>query len=303
MALTRCGGVPELTSAGLQIRRVPPVNLLRCPHALADEERRIRARSRPEFLRAAVIDFGEIEIALRIHAHSVHVPQRARPIALTAPGIKIVPVEIEFDDLGRSAVGNPHAAVGGHVEKLRRRGLSRAPLIEELAVFIKDLDAMIRAIGYENAVRWRIEDDSVHIFKHARSHIVRRIRRLAKGHHKFAVFIEFHDARIAIAVCDEHLAVGKPIDEGRPVKVLLVAARLIGRAKRLHQLLAIVREFVNRMALIVNYPNVFVRIVRVNGDVVWALEQGIPFRPRPRCNAPTARPRQASRPTRDCPRR
>ena len=131
----------------------------------------------------------------------------------------------------------------------------------------------------KHAVRRRIEDDSVHVFENARPHIVRRIRRLAEGHQKFAVFIEFHDARIAVAVCDEHRPVGKPVDEGRPVEVLFVVARLIGRAEGLYQLLAIVREFVNRMALVVNHPNVFIRVIRVNGDVVRALEHGIPFGP------------------------
>src|ERR1700730_15632251 len=48
--------------------------LLRGAHALADKQRRPSSRARAACSRAAVIDFGEIEIALWIHAHSVHVP-------------------------------------------------------------------------------------------------------------------------------------------------------------------------------------------------------------------------------------
>ena len=58
-----------------------------------------------------------------------------------------------------------------------------------------------------------------------------------------------------------------------------VIAGMIGRAQRLHELLAVVREFVNRMSLIVHDPDVLVGVVGIFSDVVRAAEHGIPFRP------------------------
>src|SRR5438270_162872 len=286
MARTRLMGSRALTRgdsgrnmAEQYAQNLPPAALLRGAHALAYEQRRIRARTRTEFFRAAVIDFGEIEIAVRIDAHSMDIPQSAGPVSLAAPGIKIVAIDIELDDLGGGPVRDPDAAVGGHVKELRSRGFAGAPLIEELAIFVENLDAMVGPVGYEDAVSLRIEDHAVHILEDAWPRVVRRIGRLAEGHQEFAVFVELHDARIAVAIGDEDGPVRQPVDKGRTIEMLFVVARLIGRAERLDQLLAVVREFENGVGLIVHHPDVFIGIVRINGDVVRALENGIPFRP------------------------
>src|SRR5260370_1210955 len=211
MALTSCVGSRTLTwetrgdDAAKPKRQCPAgFALLRLTHALAYQERRIRAGPRAEFLRSAVIHFGEVKIAIGVDAHPVYVPQGSGPIALAAPGIEIAPVDIELDDLGRTAVCDPDAAVGGHVQELRSRRLSGAPLIEELAVFIEDLDAMIGAIGHEDAVGLRVENHAMHVFENSGARIVRRIRRLAKGHQELAVLVKLHHARIAVSVGDTH---------------------------------------------------------------------------------------------------
>src|SRR5260370_36178082 len=71
MALTRCVGSPALTSetqgdAVAKLKHGSPAGfaLLRLTHALAYQERRIRAGPRAEFLRSAVIHFGEGKIAI-----------------------------------------------------------------------------------------------------------------------------------------------------------------------------------------------------------------------------------------------
>ena len=77
--------------------------------------------------------------------------------------------------------------------------------------------------------------------------------------------------------------------EHEPIPIIIVSgvamvefwrlASFIWRAERLHQLFAVVREFKDGVGLIVHHPNVFIGIVRIDGDVVRALENGIPFRP------------------------
>src|SRR5260370_18892321 len=126
MALTSCVGSPALTwetrgdDAAKPKRQCPAgFALLRLTHALAYQERRIRAGPRAEFLRSAVIHFGEGKIAIGVDAHPLYVPQGSGPIALSAPGIEIVPVAIELDYLGGTAVCDPHDAVGGTVHGQR----------------------------------------------------------------------------------------------------------------------------------------------------------------------------------------
>ena len=55
---------------------------------LAHQERGIRARTRSELLHSAARNFGNIEIALLVHACTVHVEQGPRIIAQSAPGIE-----------------------------------------------------------------------------------------------------------------------------------------------------------------------------------------------------------------------
>ena len=61
--------------------------------------------------------------------------------------------------------------------------------------------------------------------------------------------------------------------------MLIVVSGLIGRAQGLYQLLAVVREFIDGVSLIVHHPNVFLRIVRIDGDVVRAAQHLVPLRP------------------------
>ena len=59
---------------------------------LADQERRVRAGARPVLLRAAVVDFGDVEVAVLVDAHAVHAPHAAGEITPRAPGILEVAV-------------------------------------------------------------------------------------------------------------------------------------------------------------------------------------------------------------------
>src|SRR5688572_23504994 len=58
-----------------------------------------------------------------------------------------------------------------------------------------------------------------------------------------------------------------------------VSARRVRRADRLDQLLAVVRELVNRVGVVVHDPHVLLGIVRADVDGVRALEHLVPLRP------------------------
>jgi len=58
-----------------------------------------------------------------------------------------------------------------------------------------------------------------------------------------------------------------------------VGARHVGRADRLHELLAVVREFVDRVGVIVDDPDVLLGIIGTDVGGVRALEHIVPLRP------------------------
>ena len=92
-------------------------------------------------------------------------------------------------------------------------------------------------------------------------------RRPAPVHQELAVAIELRDARAGVAVGDEERAVGQPRDVGRPVEVVRAAPRHAAFAHRLHQL-AVVGEDVDLVHVVVDDPDVLLRIVRVHQDLV-----------------------------------
>ena len=102
-------------------------------------------------------------------------------------------------------------------------------------------------------------------------------------HQELAVLVELGDARILQTVGDEQAAVRQPRDVLRPAEVRGVLAGDIGDTKRQHELLAVVGELVDLMTGVVDHPDVFFRVVRIDPDLVRtaaAFEQLVPLRPR-----------------------
>src|SRR5439155_6782983 len=73
----------------------------------------------------------------------------------------------------------------------------------------------------------------------------------AKIQHELAIRVELRDARAVISVGHVEGAVGHPGNERWPVEVCRIGARNVGRAERLHQLLAVVGKLVDRMRVVV----------------------------------------------------
>src|SRR5436190_2375422 len=111
---------------------------------LTDQEIRIHALTRREFLHAAGIDFGNVEISFLIDGKTVHAPEAAREIAPRSPGIEEVPLQIVFQHFRGAAVERPQRAICADIDQVDVRRLNpEAPIVEEFAVFIEHLHAMI----------------------------------------------------------------------------------------------------------------------------------------------------------------
>src|SRR5437870_997235 len=123
---------------------------------LADEERRVRAGARLELLRAALIDFGHIEVALLIDAEVVHAPEPSGEVAPRAPRVQEVAVEVVLDHLACTAIERPQIAVEEVHQVDIGRTFAELPLVEELPVLVEHLHAVVPAIVDEDAQRGRI---------------------------------------------------------------------------------------------------------------------------------------------------
>src|SRR5581483_10317398 len=138
---------------------------------------------------------------------------------------------------------------------------------------------MITAVVNKNTPGLRINSDAVHVVEVARPLVVRRVALLAPIHYEFAVLVELCDARAVVAVRHEHGAVRQPRQERGPVEVRAVRPLHGWRAYRLHELLSVVRELVDRVHVIVNQPYVLLRIIRINRNIVRPLHDLVPLRP------------------------
>ena len=105
--------------------------------------------------------------------------------------------------------------------------------------------------------------------------LVRRISFLPPGHQVFTVLIVFHDAGVYVAIGEKHGAVGQPGEKGGTAEVSFVASRNVGRAESEQQLFAVVREFVNSLALVVDHPDGFFGIVGIHEHGVRMLEEHV----------------------------
>src|SRR3954468_5638746 len=102
---------------------------------------------------------------------------------------------------------------GGQADRLRVSEI--ADLRLEGAVVVEDLDAVVVAVG-DIDIALRVDRDAADVVELALSAAL-----LAPALHELAVFVEFGDARIALAVGDENIALGVPSDIGRTVEYVL----------------------------------------------------------------------------------
>ena len=171
-------------------------------------------------------------------------------------------------------------AICGHEYDVHvRRWVADAPLIQEFAIFVEHLYAMVIAVVHEDAPGLNVDCDAVHAIEVAGSGFVRRIALLAPGGYVFAVFIELHHAGVGIAIGDEHGAIGKPSQVGGPVEVLVVVAVLIGHSQRQHQLFHVVGKFEDGVPVVIDQPDKFVLVIRIDVNGMRSPKHFVPLGP------------------------
>src|SRR5882762_4920170 len=105
---------------------------------LADQEGGIGAGARSILLHPAVVDLGDVEVAVGVDAHAVHAPHAAGVWTPDSPGIHEVAVEIVLEDLVRTAISGPQRAVAHDVEQMDiRRLVAESPLGQKLPVLVE----------------------------------------------------------------------------------------------------------------------------------------------------------------------
>jgi len=92
-------------------------------------------------------------------------------------------------------------------------------------------------------------------------------RRLSPVLDELAVRVEFRHAHTGIAIGHEKRTVGQPGDVGRAIEVVRPPPRNASLAHRLQQL-AVVREDVDLVHVVIDDPDALLRIVRVHQNLV-----------------------------------
>ena len=102
---------------------------------------------------------------------------------------------------------------------------------------------------------------------------------LSPSHQVFAILVELHDAGIDVSVTDEERAIGQPCHKRRTIEVFVVLARLVWRADCLQQPLSVVCELEDGVPVIIDDPDVLLRIVRTFKNAVGTPEHLVPLAP------------------------
>jgi hypothetical protein len=89
-------------------------------YRLADQVLRIRARPRTEFLYPSARNFGDIEIALLVHARAMDVEKTSGPIAESASRVQKMAIGVILHDLRRRILKSPYLPVGPDVQPVHR---------------------------------------------------------------------------------------------------------------------------------------------------------------------------------------
>ena len=117
------------------------------------------------------------------------------------------------------------------------------------------------------------------LLKYAGPRVVLVRALLAPRRQELPVLVELRHARPVVAVRDDEAAVGEPVHVGRPVEMRGVGARHAVGADRQELRLAVVAELVDHVLVIVDEPDVLVRVVRADRDEVRTLQARVPLHP------------------------
>src|SRR5258706_835841 len=214
----------------------------------------------------------DVERACGIDRHVVRCKHGACKVAGFSPGADVLARGIVLADTP-AGVALKHPGVQLRVEDDGGGAFVDRPLPEELAVLVKDLDALVVAV------------DDVHLVIGADRETVHQLelsRPRALGsplEQVLAVLVEFDDAGIIVAIADEEGSIGQPGDIRWAAEVLAVGARYIAFTHGSQQFLAVVRELQDLLTGAIDDPDVLLRVVGVDPDTMRPLNHLVPLFP------------------------
>src|SRR5258706_11611427 len=85
---------------------------------LADQSCWVGARARTEFLEAAGVNLGDVEVPLLVRGHAVDAPQRTREAAHGSPRVEHMPVQVVLQHLVRVAIKCRQRPIGADHHKV-----------------------------------------------------------------------------------------------------------------------------------------------------------------------------------------
>src|SRR5438128_1905135 len=161
--------------------------------------RRVRAGPWHELLRTPAENFRGVQVSIRVRREFVHGPEQAGRGAVCSPGIEQLSIQIVFEQLVEWSGERPQKIVGAHADGVRLMNVR--PYVQELAILIEDLNAVVGAVRHVDAAvaigRYRV--GSVELS--------RSVPGSAPRPQVFPVLVELHNACIAVAVADEERSV------------------------------------------------------------------------------------------------
>ena len=229
-------------------------------------------------LGAAIETLGDVQIPARVSRCLVRAPRVSGFLSELPPRLHHAPVQIELDDPVVPDVDRPDKLLVGRHRKVVPP--DARPRVEVFAIFVEHLYARVPAIGDVDAARLTRHGDSMRPVELARARTAG-----PPFHQRLACLVELDDARVLIAIAHVKGAIGAKIDRRRPAEVgeVVVVGEFAGHAKRLHELLPVVRELEDGVAEVVDDPDVSLGVVRAYVDRVWSppeLEEVVPLVPR-----------------------
>src|SRR5262245_21661318 len=167
----------------------------------------------------------------------------------TTPAVQIVTVQVVLHNSVCAAISDPKELIGRNQMCIWRRPHSRVPHVEKLSVLIENLNPSVATIDDEQPPI--IADlNTMNRVEFVWTRILGIFRRAAPVHQEFAVLVELRDACAAVTA-DEERSVGQPGNVCRPVKQLSSITAALSLCTERHNQLAVIREFVNDMELII----------------------------------------------------
>src|SRR5712671_4314644 len=238
-----------------------------------------------DLLDPQIADFADQQIVLVAAVDGVHGTEFLRHLAGAAEFADDRPVQFHLVDFAGLVDVVRRIGIGDIKHRIRTRGHADRLGISEIAdlrlegaVVVEDLDAVVVAVG-DIDIALRVNRNAADIVELALAGAL-----LAPAFDEFAVLVEFGDARIALAVGDENVALGIPGDIGRTVEDVLrpPSARCTGRpaatfptagrsrtggnvdrlglSAEQHDLTALLIEFHDHVGHLIDHPDIVLRI-------------------------------------------